>query len=60
MLDPTLDVKDIAAYLKISVYTVKNRLRSGQLRGYKQGGNWRIKREWLLAYERLLTGEAEQ
>ncbi len=59
-LDPILDVKDVASYLKVSVFTVKNRLRSGELRGYKQGGYWRIKREWLLEYERSLTGESMQ
>lgn len=58
-LQPTLDVKDVAAYLKVSVFTVKNRLRAGELKGYKQGIYWRIKREWLLEYEASLIGEVQ-
>ncbi|MGG1518724.1 helix-turn-helix domain-containing protein [Paenibacillus oryzisoli] len=53
-LNPTLDVKDCAEYLKISPVTVKSRLREGKLKGYKQGIYWRIKREWLLEYEQEL------
>jgi excisionase family DNA binding protein len=59
--NPTLDVKDVADYLKISVWTVKNRLRAGELKGYKQGIYWRIKREWLLEYEAsLIAASAAQ
>lgn len=54
-LERTLDVEDVARLLKISVYTVKNRLRSGELQGYKQGARWRIKRECFLDYERRLS-----
>ncbi|MBY9079602.1 helix-turn-helix domain-containing protein [Paenibacillus sp. HN-1] len=50
-LRPTLDVLDVADYLKISKYTVINRIKQGQLKAYKQGIRWKIKREWLLEYE---------
>ncbi|MEK3950925.1 helix-turn-helix domain-containing protein [Paenibacillus sp. FSL H7-0703] len=50
-LKPTLDVIDAAEYLKVSKYTVINRIKQGKLKAYKQGGRWRIRREWLLEYE---------
>ncbi|MEK5089096.1 helix-turn-helix domain-containing protein [Paenibacillus sp. FSL M8-0228] len=53
-LKPTLDVIDAAKYLKVSKYTVINRIKQGQLKAYKQGRGWRIKREWLLDYEKAL------
>jgi excisionase family DNA binding protein len=56
-LPPTLDVIAVAEYLNISTWTVKNRIRSGTLRAYKQGNYWRIKREWLLEYESSLVGD---
>ena len=59
-LQPTLDVKDVATHLKVSVWTVKNRLRAGQLKGYKQGIYWRIKREWLLEYEASLIEQSNE
>ncbi len=53
-LPPTLDVLDVASYLKISKYTVINRIKEGKLRAYKQGNYWRIRRESLLEYEESL------
>lgn len=53
-LRPTLDVIDAAEYLKVSKYTVINRIKQGQLKAYKQGRGWRIKREWLFEYEKGL------
>ncbi|MUG26009.1 excisionase family DNA-binding protein [Paenibacillus macerans] len=53
-LPPTLDVLDAAQYLKVSKYTVINRIKEGKLPAYKQGKYWRIKREWLLKYEESL------
>ena len=50
-LRPTLDVVDAADYLSVSKYTVINRIKAGQLKAYKQGRQWKIKREWLLDYE---------
>ncbi|WP_337101997.1 helix-turn-helix domain-containing protein [Paenibacillus sp. YIM B09110] len=54
-----MDVKEAAEYLGISAWTVKNRIRTGVLRAYKQGNYWRIKREWLLDYERQLIEKKE-
>ncbi|MCF2719247.1 helix-turn-helix domain-containing protein [Paenibacillus sp. UKAQ_18] len=51
ILRPTLDVIDAANYLNVSKYTVINRIKQGQLKAYKQGRVWKIKREWLLEYE---------
>ncbi|MCC3380738.1 helix-turn-helix domain-containing protein [Paenibacillus farraposensis] len=50
-LPPTLDVLDVARHLKVSKYTVINRIKQGKLKAYKQGRHWKIKREWLLEYE---------
>lgn len=53
-LRPTLDVMDAAEYLKVSKYTVINRIKEGKLKAYKQGKYWRIKSDWLLEYENSL------
>ncbi|WP_342480092.1 helix-turn-helix domain-containing protein [Paenibacillus sp. FSL L8-0340] len=58
-LKPTIDVLDAADYLNISKYTVINRIKAGELKAYKQGRCWRIKREWLLEYEGGLLGTAK-
>lgn len=36
---------DVAERLKISVYTVKNYLRKGTIKGIKVGDLWRIREE---------------
>ncbi|PWV97472.1 excisionase family DNA binding protein [Paenibacillus cellulosilyticus] len=51
---PTLDVKAVADYLGISAVTVKRRIADGSLKAYKNGGYWKIKREWLIEHERSL------
>lgn len=56
-LGPTLDVIDAAKYLKVSKYTVINRIKQGRLKAYKQGRGWRIKKEWLMEYEKELFPE---
>ncbi|MNC73403.1 Helix-turn-helix domain protein [compost metagenome] len=53
-LGPTIDVVDAANYLNVSKYTVINRIKQGELRAYKQGKHWKIRREWLLEYEESL------
>ncbi|MGN7760489.1 helix-turn-helix domain-containing protein [Paenibacillus sp. 22594] len=58
-LKPTIDVLDAADYLNISKYTVINRIKAGELKAYKQGKHWKIKREWLLEYEEGLSGFAK-
>lgn len=58
-LKPTVSVKTAAEFLDVSEITVKRRIRDGKLRAYKDGGYWKIKREWLLEYQNsLMTGEA--
>lgn len=56
-LKPTFDVMDAATYLNVSKYTVINRIKQEQLRAYKQGKHWKIKREWLLEYEESLISQ---
>ncbi|ASA22347.1 helix-turn-helix domain-containing protein [Paenibacillus donghaensis] len=56
-LRPTIDVLDAAAYLSVSKYTVINRIKQGELKAYKQGNIWKIKREWLLEYEESLVSQ---
>jgi len=58
-LPPTLDVKMAASYLCASTQTIKRRIASGQLRAYKDGGYWKIKREWLLEYEQKMIEKAD-
>ncbi|WP_438497114.1 helix-turn-helix domain-containing protein [Paenibacillus sp. IHBB 3054] len=58
-LRPTLDVLDAADYLKVSKYTIINRIKEGKLNAYKQGKHWKIKREWLLEYEESLVSGNE-
>lgn len=50
-LKPTMDTVDVALYLNISIYTVINRIKAGKLRAYKEGKNWKIKREWVDDYQ---------
>jgi len=56
-LGPVVSVKTAAKYLGISEVTVKRRIREGKLKAYKDGGYWRIKREWLDEYQNNLIRE---
>lgn len=57
-LPPVLTIKDVAAYLQRCTKTIRNRIKSGELRSYKEGQEHRIRREWLLEYEqRLMDSE---
>lgn len=53
-LQPTLTVRDCAAYLCLSKPTIDRLISAGKLRSYKNGRLRRIKREWLLEYEQTL------
>lgn len=44
-MDNLLTPGDVAEKLKISVYTVKNYLRKGIIKGIKVGDLWRIREE---------------
>ena len=43
-----LTVKEVAAYLKLSVITVYKLLKEGNLPGFKVGSSWRVNKEDLL------------
>ena len=49
-----LNTEEVAAELRLHVYTVRNMLERGTLRGAKIAGRWYIRREDLDA---LLAGE---
>lgn len=53
-LPPVLTIKDAAEYFQRSTKTIRRRIKSGELRSYKEGLEHRIRREWLLDYERQL------
>jgi len=40
--------KQLAGYLQISEMTVKRALKSGELKGFKAGRDWRIERTQIL------------
>ncbi len=50
-LPPILTVADVAKRHQKSMWTILRRMHTGKLRAYKDGGEWRLKREWLLEYE---------
>ncbi|APB77435.2 DNA-binding protein [Paenibacillus polymyxa] len=53
-LRPVLTIKDAASYLQRSTKTIRNRIKAGEIRSYKEGQEHRIRREWLLEYEQSL------
>lgn len=55
-LPPVLTIKDVAEYFQRSTKTIRRRIKSGELRSYKEGQEHRIRREWLLEYEHRLMG----
>ncbi|WP_254639638.1 helix-turn-helix domain-containing protein [Cohnella sp. GbtcB17] len=54
-----MTVKEVAHYLRRCTKTILTRLESRDLRGYKEGRKWRIRREWLLEYEQRLINRTE-
>ncbi|MCY9733122.1 helix-turn-helix domain-containing protein [Paenibacillus alvei] len=53
-LPPVLTIKAVAEYFQRSTKTIRRRIKSGELRSYKEGQEHRIRREWLLEYEEQL------
>ncbi len=47
-----LTIEDVAGELKLSAYTVRKLLREKQLKGFKLGKEWRVRRDGL---ERFLA-----
>lgn len=50
--DDILTVEDIAGILKIGMTQAYKLLRSGTLKGYKEGKDWKIPKEALIYYVR--------
>ena len=48
--DDILSVDDIAAILKVGKTKVYKLLRSGRLKAYKEGKDWKIPKESLILY----------
>lgn len=59
-LPTILTVDETAKYLRKCRMTIIRRIASGQLKAYKDGGEWRIKREWLLEYEASLIAATRE
>ncbi|EJW19193.1 helix-turn-helix domain-containing protein [Paenibacillus alvei] len=57
-LPPVLTIKDAAEYFQRSTKTIRRRIKSGEIRSYKEGQEHRIRREWLLEYEQRLMEES--
>lgn len=53
-LPQVMTIKDAAHYLRRCTKTVRTRIKSGQIRSYREGNQFRIRREWLLEYESSL------
>lgn len=53
-LPPVLKLNDVAKRLGRCHKTIRNRLKSGAIRSYKENNAYRIRREWLLEYEESL------
>ncbi|WDZ57699.1 helix-turn-helix domain-containing protein [Paenibacillus polymyxa] len=56
-LPPVLSLRQAAQYLGLSVVTLKRRIYEKKLKAYKDGGRWKIRREWILEYETNLLSE---
>lgn len=48
--EPPLTVREVANFLRKKEASVRNLLRTGRLKGVKLEGQWRIKRDDLMAY----------
>lgn len=60
LLPPILTVDDIAKRHHKSMWTIHRRIHEKKLKAYKDGGEWRIRREWLLDYEdRLMNSHTK-
>lgn len=56
-LPPILTIKDAASYLRRCTKTIRNRIKSGELKSYREGQEHRIRREWILEYEKDLISK---
>lgn len=53
-----MSLKQAASYLGISEPTMKRRIKSKQIKAYKDGGYWKIKKEWVIEYQNGLLKKA--
>ncbi|WP_411552229.1 helix-turn-helix domain-containing protein [Paenibacillus lautus] len=53
-LPPVLTIKQVATYFNRSTKTIRNRIKSGELKSYREGQEYRFRREWILEYEQSL------
>ena len=49
-LEKMLSVGEVADVLNCSIYTVRRRLKSGELKGFHDGGSWKIPKSSYDAY----------
>lgn len=49
-MDELLTPADAARILRMTEYTVRKKLNSGEIEGFQLGGRWKIKREALRRY----------
>lgn len=59
VIKPILTVADVAVRHQTSMWTIHRRIHSKQLKAYKDGGEWRIRRECLIEYEDNLMNKAQ-
>src|SRR5690349_10429478 len=57
-LPAILTIKDAASYLRRCTKTIRNRIKSGELKSFREGQEHRIRREWLLEYEASLVSRS--
>ncbi|GIP60600.1 excisionase family DNA-binding protein [Paenibacillus woosongensis] len=53
-----LSLKSAAHYLGISEPTLRRRIQAKSIKANKDGGYWKIKRDWLMEYQNALLKEA--
>lgn len=57
--DDILTIEDVAEALKIGNTQVYKIVRSGQLKGYKEGKDWKIPKNCLIEYIRQRVASSE-
>ncbi len=53
-----MPLKEAARYLGLSELTLKRRIYDKKIKAYKDGGYWKLKREWVLKYQNELLKRA--
>jgi nitrogen PTS system EIIA component len=50
VMEDLLTTEEVARILKVSEFTVRNRIKAGQIDAVKLGGQWRVRQEALRRY----------